>query len=194
VKLVLATFALLLGGCGGGCNVPPTPQSDICELAPGAPRPTVTDVQIGQFDNGTFAPIAPESVVELVTGGQGSDMVVAALRITGDGLGSCTAQETVLEELDGDLITSEVAPMSTRPAGAGAVVTGDILLPYYGSYGGHVRLRAVVSGTTDAVEFWAGSQGTIDAATDAPADARTDAALVDAVVPDAMPTDAAPDA
>ena len=191
--IVFATLAAALGGCGGGCNVPPPPQSDICELPPGAPRPTVTSVEIGRRLGGVFTPIVADSVVELVIGGQGSDMVVAALRITGTGLGSCTAQETILEQADGDLITFEQAPLVTVPAGPDAVVTGDILLPYYGIYGALVRIRAEVSGTTVAVEFWAGGKYDVDAAVDAGADARPDAA-VDGALPDATPADAAPDA
>lgn len=170
--LVIAALAIPLAGCGGGCNVPPPPQSDICELPANAPRPTVTGVEIGQRQGGVFAPIVADSVVELVTGGQGSDMVVAALRIRGAGLGDCTAQETILEQLDGDLITFEQAALVTVPAGPDTVVTGDILLPYYGVYGALVRIRAEVSGTTAAVEFWAGSRDDGDAmATDAAPDA-----------------------
>lgn len=195
VVVVVAVFAGALGGCGGGCNVPPPPQSDTCELAPGAPRPTVTSVEIGQNSGGTFTPIAADSVVQLVVGGQGSDMIVAALRITGTGLGSCVAQQTILEEASGDLISSEEAPMATMPAGAGVVVTGDILLPYYGQYGGRARIRADVSGTTGAVEFWAGSLPVIDAPVDTPSpDARPVDARPDGPAPDAMPTDAPPDA
>lgn len=192
--VLIAALALALGGCGSGCNVPPPPQSDICELPANAPRPTVSAVEIGQKQGGVFTPIVADSVVELVIGGQGSDMVVAALRITGAGLGSCTAQETILEQADGDLITSEQAALVTVPAGPGAVVTGDILLPYYGVYGALVRVRAEVSGTTAAVEFWAGSRDDVDAAIDARPDARPDAAPVDAVLSDAMAADAAPDA
>jgi hypothetical protein len=185
--VVLAAIACALAGCGGGCNVPPPPQSDICELAPGQPRPTVTAVEIGQRMGDVFTPIAADSVVELVIGGQGSDMVVTSLRITGTGLTSCVAQETIFEEANGDLYSSESAPMVTTPAGPGVVVTGAILLPFYGPYGTRVRLRADVAGTTDAVEFWAGSLPEVDAA-------APDARPVDARPPDAMPADAAPDA
>jgi len=192
---VVAAMTCALTGCGGGCNVPPPPQSDTCELTPGRPPPTVTSVEIGQTSNGVFSPIAEDSVVQLVTGGQGSDMVVAALRITGDGLTSCVAQQTILEEADGDLITSEEAPMSTMSVGPGVVTTGAILLPYYGQYGARVRIRADVSGTTSSVEFWAGDRALVDAPTDAPgADARPVDARPDGPVPDAMPTDAPPDA
>ena len=46
-----------------------------------------------------------------------------------------------------------------------------------------------MSGTTDAVEFWAGGMYDVDAAVDAGPDARPDATPTDAT-----PTDAAPDA
>lgn len=191
---VVAAIACVLTGCGGGCNVPPPPQSDICELAPGQARPTVASVEIGQTSTGVFAPIVEDSIVELVTGGQGSDMVVAALRITGSGLSSCVAQQTILEEADGDLITSEQAPMASTSAGPNVVVTGSILLPYYGQFGARVRIRADVSGTTDSVEFWAGDRFLVDAPTDSPSpDARPVDARPDGPVP-TMPADAAPDA
>jgi hypothetical protein len=193
VKLVLATLALLLGGCGGGCNVPPTPQSDICELAPGAPRPTVDAVRIVRPVGGGYEPIVEDSTVNTIIGGQGSDMFVVSLQLVGTGIPDCVAQQTFLETVGGEIISSEEAPLVATTSGTGAT-TGDILLPYYGAYGGHVRIRAVVQGATASVSFWVNEMGTIDAATDAPADARTDAPPVDAVVPDAMPTDAAPDA
>lgn len=160
-------LAVTLAGCGSSFNAPPLPQSDICDLAPGAPRPAVTAVEIGRRPNGVFAPIVEDSVVELVLGGQGSDMVVASLRITGTGLTSCMAQETIFEEANGDLHSSESAPMATIPAGPDVVVSGDILLPFYGPYGTRVRIRADVNGTTDTVEFWAGSLPQVDAAPDA---------------------------
>jgi hypothetical protein len=190
--LLLAAFVECLAGSGSGCNVPPPPQSDICDLAPGAPRPTVTAVEIGQKTDGVFAAIAEGSVVPLVVGGQGSDMVVAALRLTGTGLGSCTAQTTFLESASGELYSSEEAAIVTSPAGAGTFVTGSILLPYYGSYGSLVRIRTSVSGTMDAVEFYAGDMFDVDAATDAATDAAPDAAP-DGDVLDA-PSDAPPDA
>jgi hypothetical protein len=190
--LLLAAFVECLAGSASGCNPQDPPQSDICELAPGAPRPTVTSVEIGTRVNGMYMPIADNSVVQLVTGGQGSDMVVAALRITGTGLGSCTAQTTFLESPSGELYSSEEAPVVTSPAGTNTVVTGSILLPYYGSYGSLVRIRTNVSGTMDQVEFWAGDMFDIDAATDAPTDARPDGVVLDA--PTDAPTDAPPDA
>lgn len=189
----IAMLTCGLAGCGSSCNPQPPPQSDICELAPGAPRPTVTAVEIGQKPNGMFAPIVEDSVVQLVVGGQGSDMVVAALRITGTGLGSCIAQQTRLESAGGELITSEEAPLVTSPAGPDMVVTGSILLPYYGPYGSYVRIRANVQGANDEVYFWTDERSNIDATTpdgrlDAATDAAPDARVVDAAA------DAAPDA
>jgi curli biogenesis system outer membrane secretion channel CsgG len=189
--LILAAFVECLAGSASGCNPQPTPQSDICDLAPGAPRPTVTGIEIGQTQNGEFMPIVEDSVVPLVIGGQGSDMVVAALRITGSGLGSCTAQITVLESETGETYSSEEAAIVTTHVASDIVVTGSILLPFYGSYGSRVRIRTSVSGTMDQVDFYAGDMFDVDAATDAPTDARPDVPI-DAVVD--APLDAPPDA
>ncbi len=195
MRATIATAVALAGGaagCGGGCNVP-TPQSETCELAPGAPRPTVTAVEIGHDAAGVFTPIATDDVVQLVAGGQGSDMIVAALRITGTGTGDCVAQMTRLERPDGELISSEESPMAVRPTGADTVVTGDLLLVYYGGYGQPVRIRAEVAGVRDDVVFWAGDRGEVDATTDARTDARpVDASVADAAT-DALATDAPPD-
>lgn len=190
VTLLLAAL-YALGGSASGCNPPPTPTSETCELAPGDPRPTVTLVEIGRMANGGFVAIAPDSVVETVIGGQGSDMFVVALRITGSGLTGCIAQSTQLETASGEVITSETAPIAAMQTAANVRVTGDILLPYYYGPGERVRIRAEVSGTTAEVEFWASYQDVDAAAADAGSDAPIDA-VVDA--PTDAPVDAPPDA
>ncbi|MBE7454331.1 MAG: hypothetical protein HS111_37410 [Kofleriaceae bacterium] len=190
LALLLLALAAAASGCGGGCNLPPTPSSETCEPAPGEPAPTISAIEIGRRVDGVFTAIAEDSVVELVTGGQGADMIVAALRLTGTGVGDCVAQRTRLEQPDGDLISSEEAPLVVRPAGDGRHVTGDLLLIYYGGWGQQARIRAEVGGARAEVLFWAGDRGEVDAATaDAPIlDAAPDAA------PDATADDAAPDA
>lgn len=183
IRLGLLLAALqALGGSASGCNQDPSPVSETCKLAAGEPRPTVTRVEIGTMENGGFVPLVADSVVETVVGGQGSDMFVVALRITGSGLTDCIAQATQLETAAGEVITSEEAPIVAMQTATGVHVTGDILLPYYYGPGEQVRIRAEVSGTTAEVVFWA-SYHEVDARNDAPVDAVVDA-----------PDDAAPDA
>ncbi|HUQ08345.1 MAG TPA: hypothetical protein VM261_37900 [Kofleriaceae bacterium] len=161
MKLVLAALVLVFTGCGSSCNQQ-IPQSDICELAPGAPRPTVDAVRIVRRVGEGYEPIVEDSTVDTVVGGQGSDMFVVSLQLVGTGIPECIAQETFLEDVGGELISSEQAPLIADTNGTGAT-TGDILLPYYGPYGGHVRIRAEVQGATASVSFWANEMGTIDA-------------------------------
>lgn len=192
IRVVILLAALYaLGGSGSGCNVPPPPTSETCELAPGGPRPFVRVVEIGQMENGGFVPLVPDSVVETTVGGQGSDMFVVALRITGNGLTGCIAQSTQLETAAGEVISSEEAPIVAMQTATDVRVTGDILLPYYDGPGEQVRLRAEVSGATAEVVFWASyhevDASEPDARSDAPDDAPVDA-VVDA------PDDAPPDA
>ncbi|MBE7452811.1 MAG: hypothetical protein HS111_29205 [Kofleriaceae bacterium] len=133
-----------------------------------------------------FTAIAEDSVVELVTGGQGADMIVAALRLTGTGVGDCVAQRTRLEQPDGDLISSEEAPLVVRPAGDGRHVTGDLLLIYYGGWGQQARIRARGRRRPRRGPVLGGDRGEVDAAT-------ADAPILDAA-PDAAPDATADDA
>jgi len=194
-RLVAGLAALALGGCGSSCNQQPLPSSDVCELAPGAPRATVALVEIGRLENDQFVPIVADSVAPLTTGGQGIDMIVAALRVTGTGLTTCIAQETVLETVDGMNYSSESAPILARMVAPSVMVTGSILLPFYGPSGQPARLRATVAGTTAEVVFWVDYHGELEVDAAAP-DARIDAAPHDAIrdAEDDATVDAAPDA
>lgn len=191
LALVLVTVAAVPACGGGGCDGPTLPTSETCTLAPGAPAPTVTAVEIGRVGPGDqFLPITDDSVVPLVVGGQGSDMIVATLRLRGSDVGGCVAQSTVLEQLDGTEISGEASALVTHAAGAGVWQTGDLLLLYYSWPGQKVRIRTTVAGASAAVELWTEYVGEVDAPV---ADARPDGALPDGGLPDALATDALPD-
>lgn len=166
----VAVLVLAAGNLGVSCG-PPSPTPDTCEMPGPVSDGAVTSIEIGGLVDGQFVAFTDGGVAPLVVGGQGATMIVAHLRVRGSGLPTCLPQMTALEQLDGLVVSSENGPMSTTPAGADGVLTGDILLPYYGAPATQVRLRATVGTRTTTVVVWTDAVGVIDAGVDAQPDA-----------------------
>lgn len=161
---------LAAGNLGMSCG-PAPPAPDTCATPGPVADGAVAAVEIGRMVDGQFAPFVDGGVAPLVIGGQGAPMIVANLRVRGAGLPACLPQTTSLEELGGEVISSEVGAMLTEPAGADTRVTGEMLLVYYGASATQVRLRATVGGRTASVVVWTDAVGVIDAGVDAAPDA-----------------------
>lgn len=175
-RLRLAALVGLLATASLGLTCgPPPPSSDTC--APTAidagsiPDASITSLEIGRMENGTFIPFVDGGVAPLTIGGQGSTMLVAYLRVRGSGVPACLPQTTRLQGLDGTEWSSEQAPMKTEPAGAGTWVTGAMFLVYFGESQVQVRLKAQVGSRQTEVVVWTDAVGTVDAGVDAMPDA-----------------------
>lgn len=194
--LFLVAVCTLSGCMGGGCNVPPPPTSETCDNVPNA-APIVDRIDIGYITFERFELIEPDAAVPLVTGGQGSDMVVAALRITGSNLSDCVAQSTELS-FDGEPMSSETAPLRATQLSPAVWQTGAILLPWYGPSGQLATLTSTVSNETATVDFWVQymNPDIVDAMVPPDAWVQDDAPNIDATTLDAVDpgADAAPDA
>jgi hypothetical protein len=180
-KLDLLLLVLCaLPGCVGNCSSP-TPSSETCE--PGAPRGTVTEVDIGRVLDGVYTEYQEDDVVPLVYGGQGFPMLVFNLRLRGSDLPGCMPQVTRVFRDDGQLDGSEELPLVTDQVLPDTWITGEMLIVTFDAFSGdHVVVESQVGGVTRALGLWVDFEGTLpDAAT-----------VPDARPPDAAPPDAAP--
>ena len=176
-SMVIAVLAI--GSLGATCG-PAPPTSETCTPtvpadAGGLPDGTLTSAELGYLGGpGEFVPFIDQSVAGLQFGGQGASMYVVYLRLRGSGVPACVPQQTYLEELDGTLIASEEAGLSTSAAGAGTWLAGPMYLVYDRASGVQVRLRTEVLGVERSVVVWVNAEGTIDAGVDAAVDAGVD--------------------
>lgn len=163
IRALLVVAACLLPGCmGGGCSTPDSPSAETCDDPPDI-APAVSRIEIGHIDDDRFVVIQPGSVVPLVIGGQGSDMIVAALRITGSGLTSCIAQRTELSFM-GEPMSSESSPMSATQLSPAVWQTGVMFLPWYNATSVEATLTSTVGTLSASVSFWIAYQPEVDAA------------------------------
>lgn len=162
--MVIASALALGMTCGPG---DPDPSSDTCEA--GGAIGAIDAVTIGRFDGTTFTAFGDGDVAPIVYGGQGFPMLVVNLRLEGSGVPGCVPQVTRVRKADGALETSETLPLTARQVLPGTWITGDALLVVFDVYDGvWVTLEAEVGGVMTSVGVWAGSEGTPDAAPDAP--------------------------
>lgn len=156
---------------------------------PDVPDGVITEVDIGRHLDGTFEQFQEDDVVPMVTGGQGSPMLVLNLRLRGSGLPDCVVQRTRVLFDSGQSGGAESAALVTDQVLPDTWITGDLLLVVdYDLGGNHMMLESVVGDVTTAVGVWIDYEGTLPDAAPAP-----DATPPDAI-PDAtpVPPDAAP--
>ena len=156
---VVVASAVAFSGCGGSCAPPPfVPSSQTC----GEPATTfdLDTIEIGVAADGGFFALADGDVIQPISGGQGAEMILAHLRVSGPGVPACLAQNTGVYS-EGDLVGSFNLPMATTLV-AGDVstrITGDMFLVLdYLEYGQLVTIRAAAGGVTHdvTVYLWVG--------------------------------------
>lgn len=166
---VVAT-ALALANLAVTCG-PAPPSTDTCTLPPidagGERDGTITSIEVGTLDGTTFTPFVDDGVATLQSGGQGSTMIVAHLRLRGSGIPACLQQKTFVEQLDGTLLISEEAGLPMDADGAGGWVSGAMFLVYDRQPGVQVRIRTQIGAMERAVTVWVDWRGAVDAGVDA---------------------------
>jgi hypothetical protein len=177
IRTLSIGMLVLLGGCGGGCNQPPTPSSETCT---GVAQGTVTSLDIGRFDGTTYTRYQDGDTIPLVEGGQGSPMLIVNLRARGSDLGDCLPQTTYLSS-GGAVVVVEERPLVVEQVLPDTWVSGDELLISYEVYAGDLaRIEATAGGITTEVNVWVDYMGFLPDA----------GVLPDAAGPDAAPPDA----
>ena len=171
--VVLALFAG--GSLGFTCGGPTLPTPETCTpeepLPGGEPNDgaTISSLEIGRMEGDAFIPFVDDQVAFTQFGGQGSQMIIAKLRLRGSGIPDCLAQKTVMEQVGGEAIISEEAALPMDPAADGSLISGAMFLIYDRAPGLHVRLRSEVGTVTRSVTVWVDQRGAdLDAGVDAP--------------------------
>ena len=188
---IAVACALGSSGCGtSGCDPPSIPSSESCDQP--AATYDVDTVEIGTMGGSGFTPLAAGDIVQPITGGQGSDMILAYLRVAGPDVPACLPQSTDVF-VDDSLVASVALPMAMTAISGGASVTGEMyLIMDYAPYGHRVTIRAQVGDVIGEVAVYLWSREGVDAAADA---TWVDGGALDAARADgATAGDAAPDA
>jgi hypothetical protein len=131
---------------------PGVPDPDSCET-PGVG--TLSTVELGTADEGTFSPLQSGQAVDLVFGGQGGAMVPVRLRLSGSDVPSCLAHMTEVY-YDGQQIASDSVPVHTYEDDGGARSTKAMFLVLFGSEpapGQTFEVRTTVGSTTETLEL-----------------------------------------
>jgi hypothetical protein len=179
-RVALVIAALLAGGSLGFSCGPAPPVTETC--IPDEPLPGgepldgagITSLEIGRREGDAFVPFTDDEIATLQIGGQGSDMIVALLRVRGTDVPACLPQKTFMERLDGTLLVSEEAALPTVADGPGTWLTNAMFLVYFYERGVQVRLRTEVGDAEHAVVVWVEERGSpVDAGVDAAADAAS---------------------
>lgn len=119
---------IVVSACG-----PPfdPPDDDTCDSPAAA---TLTGVQLGDSDEETFTPLTDGAVVQLVSGGQGADMLGVRFRLEGTDIPECITHSSAVTTPDGEFaLADNDVPLRTYPVGAGAAETKTLWLILGGS-------------------------------------------------------------
>ena len=175
-------LTLLAGGSlGFTCGGPTLPTTETC--TPEAPLPggepndgaTISSLEIGRMEGAAFIPFVDDQIAFTQFGGQGSQMIIATLRLRGTAIPACLAQKTVMEQVGGSLISSEEAALPLDPAGDGSLISAAMFLIYSREPGLEVELRSEVGSVTTSVTVWVDQRGAdLDGGIDAAMDAGVD--------------------
>lgn len=151
--LVIVSGLASLGGlCGpGGSGIP---EPDECDEA--SSDAVVASLELGGRDGDTFEPIEEGQTVTPVTGGQGGSMLPVRMRLRGEAVPTCIAQQTTLTDAVGNVFLQNATPLQTYSDGEGTRTTRPHYLIFDGSPdpGDWITLTVEAAGHSAARSVW----------------------------------------
>ena len=131
---------------------PDVPDPDSCASGSSG---TLSTIELGTVDEGTFIPLQSGQAVDLVFGGQGGAMVPVRLRLSGSDVPSCLAHMTEVYT-DGQQIASDNVPVHTYEDDIDTRSTRPMFLVLFASEpapGQPLEVRTTIGGVTESIEL-----------------------------------------